>query len=383
MFLVVAMNDGETVHRDVVFDTVEETVRILKERGEATGSDDGHGFVVFALDAFGNLADDTDIAPVDTRLHAGNRVRADHPLWPGHIDMGQRRGGLVEGFERKVHSRRDDSAHVSSVRRHHVEGRRGPEIDDDEVTAMPVEGAAGVHQPVGADARAGVDPGLDRQCAIGFAHDHGAGVEIAVAEHAEVEHHARHGGGDDDLVDRHVETLVLHESGKPDIILVRGALPLGRGPERREKATTVPYREDRVGVAAIDAEKHGGGALSQKKTSAAEMVRRPVDVSSTSRPASSTVSKTPVTVSLIVRAVMVSPSRAACSSQVSRICAKPKSAKRRSSVAKFTASRVRKSSSPGGVMPSERSETGTTARSGSGGGAETRLTPNPMASQST
>ncbi len=52
-----------------------------------------------------------------------------------------------------------------------VEGGGGAVIDDDQIAAVAVIGAGGVHDPVGADDGALIDAGVDGQQAFGFADD--------------------------------------------------------------------------------------------------------------------------------------------------------------------------------------------------------------------
>ena len=107
--------------------------------------------------------------------------------------MGQRGGGHVQRLKRGVDAGRDDAADIGAVAVHHIEGRGGPEIHKDQVAAMPVKARDSVDQAVGADRRPLIDTGRDRQRAVGLAHHQRAAVEIAVAEDAQVEDHARHG----------------------------------------------------------------------------------------------------------------------------------------------------------------------------------------------
>ena len=114
-----------------------------------------------------------------------------------------------------------------------------------------------VDQTVRAHGGAFVNADIHGQQAIGFAHHNGPRVKIAVRQNAQVEHHPRHGRADDDIGDICLDALKLHQGAEPDVILVRGTLPFGRGPPRPEEPRPVPDRKDCIGVSAVNRQQHG------------------------------------------------------------------------------------------------------------------------------
>ena len=53
--------------------------------------------------------------------------------------------------------------------------------------------------------------------------------------------------------------LKLHQRRKPDVILVRRALPFGCGPPGADKLGPIPDREHRIGISAVNRQKHRAG----------------------------------------------------------------------------------------------------------------------------
>ena len=60
MFLVVVVDHGQPVHREVIFECVEKVNRLLEKRGQPAGGDNLHRAVALGLDAFADLAHQPD-----------------------------------------------------------------------------------------------------------------------------------------------------------------------------------------------------------------------------------------------------------------------------------------------------------------------------------
>ncbi len=153
---VQAVDQHQPVDGQVGVDLLQHVCPLREEGGQSPGSDHGHRPRPLGADAGAEPLDEPDVSPVDPRLHAGDGIRPHHHLGLGHVDEGQRRRRVVQRLERQVDPGRDHPAHVGAVEVDHVEGRRGAEVDDDEIAAVAVPGAHGVDQPVGAH-RGGAD----------------------------------------------------------------------------------------------------------------------------------------------------------------------------------------------------------------------------------
>ena len=62
---------------------------------------------------------------------------------------------------------------------------------------------------------------------------------------------------DDRLGDCRFRFGQRHQARKPDEILIRGALVIGRNPPCHAKLSAIPDGKNSIGVAAVDCQKHG------------------------------------------------------------------------------------------------------------------------------
>ena len=161
---------------------------------------------------------------------------------------------MVQRLKAEVDAGRDNPADIGAIFGDHIKGGGGAEIHHDQVAAVALKGACGIHKAVWPDGCALIHAGVLGQVTIGLSNHIGAAIEIAVAQDAQVEDHARHGGRDDHLVNRDRQFLGLHQRGQPDEILIGRALPLGRGAPGGDKVLPVPDRKDGVGIARINAQ---------------------------------------------------------------------------------------------------------------------------------
>ena len=106
-------------------------------------------------------------------------------------DARQLGGGADQRIERQVDARRDDAALVGAASGDHVEGRRGAEVDDDQVARIFRVGGDGVERPVGADILRLVDVELRAASRPRPARRPAASAEIFLGQHFEIVERAR------------------------------------------------------------------------------------------------------------------------------------------------------------------------------------------------
>ena len=133
----------------------------------------------------------------------------------------------------------------------------GAEIDDDEVAGGQRMRGDGVDEPVRADFGGVGEIDAEAEVDGGRADDLGFDVEEGAAQQAEFEHRGRNDRGDDRRRDaRAVHAFKREELVQPHHIFVRGAPRVGGDAPAVEDALAIAQREDEVGVADIDREKH-------------------------------------------------------------------------------------------------------------------------------
>ena len=96
----------------------------------------------------------------------------------------------------------------------HIESCSGAEIDDDQITAVAIKGTCGIYQPVGADDCALIDAWVIWQITIRFSNHIGPGVEIAVAQHAQIQ--APRAGTVEEMMTSSISTSILLASNSVD-----------------------------------------------------------------------------------------------------------------------------------------------------------------------
>ena len=91
------------------------------------------------------------LAEHESGLHALARVRADDVVGGLQVDLRQPSGLGEQRLGARLDSRSDRAAQIGAVRRNHVHGGGGAEVDDDDGAAVRGIGRDAVHDAVGTD----------------------------------------------------------------------------------------------------------------------------------------------------------------------------------------------------------------------------------------
>ena len=246
-------DEPEALEREVGVDAVEG----LGVRGDQVGEAARGDRLGLDSELLADLRDDPvhlACEPVDEAgLEAADGRLADHGRRRGEVDLDEPGGAGEQRLHRDLDPGREHAAHVIAFGRDDVEVRRRAEVDDDAGRAVALLRRDSVDDPVRPDlARvvvanrdARLHSGPDRQ-------DRRAGPPLRDALPLALER--RHGGGETDAVD----VFEIEQRGERDAQLVAGPAAVGREPEAVDELVAAIQAEDRLRIADVDGQQHGG-----------------------------------------------------------------------------------------------------------------------------